>query len=198
MKITRIEDYYEKMQELYPTVPKRDLLKIMRYGWEQIYRLNANGADVDIVGSNYKCYFGQFTYNSVVHFNYYKKKLCIKLRILYHKRKVPYNGYYYFALSDERFEQYLQQKRRRGRPRKHFKYGEVMLYKLYDECCLRYSSCKYIFRIKVPIELGFKRYMPDLNTDQAELYEVRDVMTFKDILVQNRKYELIHGTKGNS
>lgn len=198
MEIKGVDAYYEEMKKLYPTVPEKDLKLILNYGWRSIYRINVNGGDVDIITPKFKCYFGHLNADSLEHFKYYIKKLCIKFRILYNKRKVAYNGYYYFALSDKSYQNYEAQKRKRGRPRKHFNYGNVKLYKIFEECDLQNFCYRYIFRVRMPIEFGFKLYKPNFETDQAELIQVREPLKFKDILVQNRKYEMIYGTKRNS
>ena len=45
------------------------------------------------------------------------------------RTKVPWNGYYYFALSDKQFDQYLEQQKAKGRKRKWFNYGNQILFK---------------------------------------------------------------------
>lgn len=198
MQIKKIQDYYEKMYEMYPDVSKSDIKRIVTYGWKMLYANNSYGADVLISTRKVWCYFGSLTKNSIAHYYYYIKKLIIKLRILYNKRRVQYDGYYYFALTNRQYEEYLAQKKSKGRPKKYFNYGNCMLFKILDECKLKDHNRKYIFRVKIPVEQGFKLYYPNYRTGDAELIIVRDPCKFKDILVENCKYELIYGTKRNS
>lgn len=198
MQIKRIQDYYEEMYKRYPQISKKDIKRILNYGWKMLYVNNNYGADVLLTNNKTWCYFGSLTKNSINHFHYYIQKLILKFRILYNKRKIQYNGYYYFALTEQQYQNYLAQKKKRGRPRKHFEFGPCMLYKILDECKLRNRNKKYIFRVKMPIEQGFKLFYPNYKTGDSEHIITRDPCKFKDILVENCKYELIYGTKGNS
>ena len=123
MQIKKISDYYKALYELYPEVPKKDIERIMTYGWKLLYLHNIYGGDTLIQDRGIWCYIGRLTKDSVKHFHYYIKKLTIKFRVLYKKKKIPYNGYYYFALSDSQYENFLSQHNKRGRKRKTFQYG---------------------------------------------------------------------------
>jgi len=46
--------------------------------------------------------------------------MIIKLRIMYRRKKVQWDGFYYFALTEEQYKQYLELKNKKGRPRKNF------------------------------------------------------------------------------
>ena len=105
--------------------------------------------------------------------------------------KIEWNGYYYFALSDSQYEQYCQQKNKKGRPRKYFNFGTVYLYQILDECKINEHYKRYIFRIPYTTQVKIKQYIQELITDKAELIITRDPMKFKDILVNENKYEFL-------
>lgn len=191
MKVTKINDYYEKLYEKFPDVPKSDIQRIVKFGWRSIFLHNSYGGDVFLKDNDLWFYIGQLSNNSIKHFKYYIRKLITKIRILYQRRKIEWDGYYYFALNDSAYENYLKQKNRRGRPKKNFNFGQVFMYQILDECKLAESAHKYIFRIPYITKVHFKFYIPELITDKAELIITREPLKFKDILTNSNEYEFI-------
>ena len=110
---------------------------------------------------------------------------------MYNRKKIPWDGYYYFALTEERYAEIAKLKNRRGRPKKFFEYGNVILYKVWDECSLAESGLKYFFKIPYPIDMGFTFYVDNLKTKEAELILEREPLKFSDILVFNNDYDFI-------
>ena len=191
MQVKNVKDYYDIMYQRFPTVPKKDIQRILNYGWKSLYLHNSYGGDTLITDNNFWSYIGTLRKDPIKHYHYYIKKLIIKLRVLYRRKKIPWDGYYYFALTDNQYNDYLSQKNRRGRPRKNFNYGNQVLYKIYDECRIKEYNRKYIFRIPYISDLGFTFYKQNLESDKAELILTRDTLKFKDILVNNNNYEFI-------
>lgn len=191
MELKGVKDYYEEMYQLFPDVPKRDIQRILNFGFKSLYLHNSYGGDTLIQDSNFWCYIGKLRKDSIKHFIYYKNKLATKIRILYKRKKIPWDGYYYFALTESQYQNVLNQQKSKGRKRKHFNYGNQILYKILDECKLRYSNRKYIYRVPFISELGYSFYKENYNTGEAELIETRDVQKFKDILVTNYDYETL-------
>lgn len=191
MQVKRIQDYYDELYQRFPDVDKKDIKKIINFGWKSLYLHNSYGGDVLIRDNNFWAYFGNLTTDSLKHFNRYVLKLCIKLRVLYKRKKFIWDGYYYFALTEDQYKNYTSQKHQRGRPRKYFQFGNVFLYKIFDECKVNEHALKYIFRISGKPDLGFKYYAKNLITDSAELILTRDPLKLKDILVTNNEYEIL-------
>lgn len=191
MELKGVKDYYEEMYQLFPDVPKRDIQRILNFGFKSLYLHNSYGGDTLIQDSNFWCYIGKLRKDSIKHFIYYKNKLATKIRILYKRKKIPWDGYYYFALTENQYQNVLNQQKSKGRKKKHFNYGNQILYKILDECKLRYSNRKYIYRVPFISELGYSFYKENYNTGDAELIETRDVQKFKDILVTNYDYETL-------
>ena len=123
--------------------------------------------------------------------NYYARKMKIKLRIFYKRYKIEWNGYYYFALTKKQYEDYLSQKNSRGRPRKIFKFGKVVLYKIYDECSIMEHAKVALFRVKMKYDKGFTIYEDNYITGDSELIEVREPLKFEDILLSKYNYQYI-------
>lgn len=191
MEIKTIKDYYEQLYERFPGVPKKDIQRVLNYGWKSLYLHNSYGGDTFIQDKELWCYIGHLKKDSIQYFLYYIKKLSIKLRVLYKRNKIQWDGYYYFALTDQQYEEYIGQKNKRGRPKKNFTFNKVFMYQILDECKIREFGKKYIFRIPYISKINFKFYVPKLVTDKAELIITREPLKFKDILVHENKYDFL-------
>lgn len=191
MEIKTVKDYYEQLYERFPGVPKKDIQRILNYGWKSLYLHNSYGGDTFIQDKELWCYIGHLKKDSLQYFLYYIKKLSIKLRVLYKRNKIQWDGYYYFALTDQQYEEYIGQKNKRGRPKKNFTFNKVFMYQILDECKIREFGKKYIFRIPYISKVNFKFYVPKLVTDKAELIIKREPLKFKDILVYENKYDFL-------
>ena len=191
MEIKTIKDYYEQLYERFPDVPKKDIQRVLNYGWKSLYLHNSYGGDTFIQDKELWCYIGHLKKDSIQYFLYYIKKLSVKLRVLYKRNKIQWDGYYYFALTDQQYEEYTGQKNKRGRPKKNFTFTKVFMYQILDECKIKEFGKKYIFRIPYVSKINFKFYVPKLVTDKAELIITREPLKFKDILVHENKYDFL-------
>lgn len=189
--VKTIKDYYPLIKEKFPLIPDSDLQKILNFGWKSLYLVNTYGGDVLIKDSGFWFYIGVLRNDSLGHFNYYKMKLRNKIRVMYSRKKIPWDGYYYFGLSDERYKEFVNSKKKRGRPRKHYNFGNIVLYKLWEDCSLSESNFRYFFKVPYPIDMGFTFYNENFKTKDAELFLEREPLKFQDILVINNDYELI-------
>lgn len=191
MKVKTIQDYYQKLFELYPTLPKSDIKRIVLYGWKSLYLHNSYGGDVLLNKKDFWFYSGQLMNDSLKYFSYYKRKIRVKLRVMYKRKHIPWDGYYYFALTENEYSEYLKQKNKRGRPRKKFTFNKVILYKIYDECNIAESNRVAIFKVPMVIDMGFTIYKQTFTTDQSELILVRDPLKLCDILLSKYDYQFI-------
>ena len=130
--------------------------------------------------------------DSIKWFAYYKRKIKVKLRVMYRRKQIPWDGYYYFALTKNQYEAYLAQKNiKKGRPKKNFIFEKVFFYKIYDECSITESNKIAIFKIPYSWNRGFIFYQSKLKTDKAELILVREPLKFNDILLSSNNYKFI-------
>lgn len=191
INIKTFKDYIRPLKQLYPWIPTSDIVKILNYGWRSLYIHNSYGCDTLVSDSNFWFYTGWLTPNSIKHFNYYATKLSIKLRILYIRNKVEWDGFYYFGLSYKQYQDYILQKNSRGRKRKYFVFNKIKCFKFRKECEVSSHSCPYIFRVCLSSDFGYDYYINRLKTNKAELIITRKPLTFKDILVTNNDYEIL-------
>lgn len=191
METKQYTDYLEQLQYKFPLVDPKDIKRIWRFFLKSLYLSCTYGGDVFIKDNTLWCYIGHLRNNSLIHYSYYIQKLCKKLRVLYKRKNIQWDGYYYFALDNNNYEKYMSQKKSRGRPRKYFNYGTVVLYKIQGECELRNHSKRYIFRVPYNISLGDTLFIRDFKSDKAELIQIREPMKFEDILTTNNKYNIL-------
>ncbi len=193
MEIKHIQDYYSQIIKKYPDVPVSDIKKILNFGWKSLYQHNSYGGDVIVRDNSTFIYFGRLKRDSLKWFNYYKKKLATKVSILFRRRNrnIPWDGYYYFALNTTQEKEYFNQIKNKGRPKKWFTFGPILLYKIKEECLIRESGKVAIFRVPMVADLGLHLFKRKFKTDQAELILQRDPLQFKDILVTSNNYEYV-------
>lgn len=190
-----IQDYYDQICAEYPTVPKSDIKKILLFGYKQLYLVNSYGCDVVIERGNFWFYCGTLFKNSLIHFKYYGRKLTTKLRILFKRNKIKWDGYYYFALSKKQYDQYKSQQKKRGRPKKIFTFTNVLLRKLYDEVVIQDGYSVAIFRIPMLDEIGYTKFYYTLTTGNAELVTEKQPTKMIDIMTSTHEYEIIKNKK---
>lgn len=186
-----IKDYYELVHNIFPEVSLSDIKRILNFSWKSLYLHNSYGGDTFITDNNLWCYIGHLKKDSIQYFLYYIKKLSLKLRVLYKRNKIQWDGYYYFALSDKQYLEYLSQKNKRGRPRRQFKFTNILLYQILDECRIQEYSKRYIFKVPFITKIKYKFFIQELITDQAELIVTRDPLKFKDILITTNDYDVL-------
>lgn len=187
---TKIADYYQQLFDLYPKVPKQDIKRILNFAWKSLYLHNSYGGDVSYRSTTRCFYIGNLKKDPVDHFNYYVRKMIVKLRVYYKRKQIPWDGYYYFSLNEQQYQEYIKQKKTKGRPKKYFKFNSVFLYKILDECRLQKNGTVYIFRLPAVTYSGIRYYRKELIAN-PELIEVRPPFKFKDILVSSNEYEFL-------
>lgn len=185
MKHKTLKDYYEHVHEKFPEVELSDIKKILTSGWRLFYQYNTYGCDVLVQDSEVWLYSGKQYKNSLLWFDYYKKKLAKKIRILYKKRKTQWDGYYYFALSDKQYEEYLSQIKPKGRKKKYFIFNNIRIFKIKEECEIVCSWSKHIFRVPKQIDYCYSKYCDHIKLANVEQIIEREPLTLKEILNKN-------------
>ena len=83
-----IQDYYETLAKEYPNIPIQDIKRICQYGWKSLYLHNSYGGDVLLRRKDFWFYSGKLMNDSIKFFDYYARKMKIKLRIFYKRYKI--------------------------------------------------------------------------------------------------------------
>ena len=182
--IKRIDDYVDRLQEQFPNVPRKDIIRIINYGWRMFYFYNLRNCDTLVTrAGDFWMYCGQLTTDSVKHYRYYRKKLMRKIRVMYKKKKKQWDGYYYTAIKEE---EYNKIKKKFGRPVTNLDITNRVLFKIKNEAFLFYDGWKYFIKCKMPIDYGYTVYKKKYKCKNVQVIKVRDrVLTLKDLIEIN-------------
>ena len=103
--LKEVKDYIPELQKKFPYLCKKDIKTIVDYGWRALYYYTLFGCDTLVTKQGFWCYIGFLTKDSFKHFNYYIKKLCRKIKMIYRKNKgiKDWDGYYYIGLNEEEY-----------------------------------------------------------------------------------------------
>lgn len=186
------KDYIEKIQEQFPYLSTHDINTIVNYGWRMLYLANLSGCDTLVISQKYDywMYIGDLCKDPVKHFNYYRRQLSRKIRFLYRRSKVAWDGYYYCFLTWDEYIQLTSPKR--GRKRRNFLFKNKISFKSLDVCNLHFNIPGCVIKFETLTDRGFQFYQRELKCQEPEIVLVRDKpLTFEDILVTNNKYEYI-------
>lgn len=186
-----LSDYYKIVMERFPKINKNDIKYILNFAWKSVYLHLSYGGDICISNKNLWVYIGNMQCESLEHFDYYRKKLAIKIRVLHKKKKIPWDGYYYFALYKSQYDKIFGNTKKRGRPKTRCIFENVFMYEILDECLISDSNAEYVFKIPYVSRIQSKFYLPILKTNKAKLIMIRKPLKFKDILVSSNKYDCI-------
>lgn len=195
MKLKTIDEYYEQMYKEFPSVPPEDIRRILQYGFKSFYLHNSYGGDIFFQDPHSWFYCGRLVRNSVRQFKYYCKKLMIKLRVLYKRRRSGWNGYYYFGLEKWKYDEYKAAHNKPGRPIQWYTFKNVMLRKIEEECTVMDTGAVAIFRVPILADLGMYKFYSELRTKDAELVKEKEPTTFSQLIKESKDYDLIKNRK---
>lgn len=190
----RFQDYLPQLQERFPEFSNEDLTKIIRWGSREMYQIIVSNGDLLFMNNlkdfKFKLLIGRVLFPSIAHkIRYILSKASIRFRRIYKQTKEVWDGYYYFGLTDAAFERYESQmssyykdpvKRRNKYKNSEFNYGEVMLYRILDECKLN-TAYTHFFRVPFLSIRGFKVYEEEFITKKAEYIIKRSIDGFENV-----------------
>ena len=187
--IKEVRDYVDDVQKKFPEVSKKDIERILKFGFRVLHLHESYGGDILLKSHQIPNFFfllGELTFSNIKHFQYYVRKMITKIRVIFNKSKPIYNGYYYFALSEKQYKERIMDKQSPlGKKKKKFEYGPIMLYKVEKECLVKEYNNPYIYRIPIITELRFKIFKRSLITTEAEFLYKRETKGFKNVGFNN-------------
>lgn len=186
MKVTNVNDYVDEVAEKFPELTKDEVKRILVYGWKMILQYVIAGVDVSILTQKTFFFIGSIPKNSLQAFKTYCNKLAKRIAYMFKRKKLQWDGYYYFTRSESQYIEYLKQSKK-----KYKIFKDVFLYKLLEEVKVKDSSAPYIFRLSEDKTVMFRKYYPEIKTDKAELIITRDALNMNDLMVSCNKYKYI-------
>lgn len=199
----KYNDYIYELQEKFPEFSIEDLDYIIKFGSRNLYKLIFRNADVFFISKinnqTFKLLIGKVNFpNAVSKIRYYLKKISIKFRILYRRHKIKWDGYYYFGLTESQFDEYKSQmsswfkdeeKKRKRYKNTKFKYGDVTLFKMFDECKLNYKYTHF-FRVPMIAMIGHRLVKYNYTTNTAEYIAKRTLDGYENMIHEHRTDKL--------
>ena len=186
MKQTDINDYVDLVHEKFPELSRADVKRILVYGWKMVLQYTASGNDFLIKSPDLFFFIGCLTKNSLSNFKTYCFKLSRRIAFMFKRTKSEWDGYYYFARSENQYKEYLTQHKK-----KYKVFNNVMLYKLLEECKVKESGAPYIFRLNEDKTDWMHKFYKEIKTKNAELIIQRDPLNMQELMTSNNKYKYI-------
>lgn len=177
--IKTVEDYYDRLYKMFPEVPKEDIRRSVNYGWRKFYWYNLRGCDVQIKSANndFWMHCGILTKDSIKHFNLYKQKLSIKVRLKYARKHKDWDGFYYSVIDEDTYQN-IKDKQSFDTVLK-----DKCIFKILDECKLYYNDALYFIKFRMSEDIGWKKLFQDLECKDCEIiYKRTKGLTLKDLI----------------
>lgn len=181
------QDYYDYVLERFPVLNKNDVYRILRYGYNSLRLHLSYGADVFVSSKNFIFHTGKIYTNWVLMMRYVMDKMVTKSRILYRRLHILWDGYCYFSLPADKYEE-IRADHAAG---KIVDFGNVALYKCYDEAVASAFNNVALFKVQAgsPETRFFNR--EHLVTDKAELIEIFHDWTWDTLRFTTRTYQTL-------
>lgn len=147
----------------FPFVSQSDIYKILRFGWFNLKKLTLNNILLYFKGElvSIKSVVPKKYYGNIITYDYkYRDTLLKKIAYLIRLRKLPYDGYYYFYMSNPKYREFLKEnkenikynKKYPLKEQKKYLYRNITLYKFYDLVWLKSWPKRNIFRYPIADE----------------------------------------------
>lgn len=163
--IRRVSDYIDAVQEKFPEIERKDLERIINWGLRTYHVANRQGFNVRI-GSHSGHKWSWSGRRVDIDSDFYQKKVREKERYKYKLDNKEWDGYYYFYRTPKQMSKdYLV-----DRIAKHGEifFPSIMLYKSVGECNKCHWGKRYFFRIKYPMDCGYKMFKKNYRTNKYE------------------------------
>lgn len=153
----KYEDYLEEVYKLFPDVEESSIKNVIEYGLKKVHYYIKKGNEILLRGKDSLLFIGDAERESSRQLINSTIKEHTKYRRLFLDKKQPWDGFYYFGLTEEENCKFIKDKL------------IVNLYKLINECTIR-TGIKYVYKIKLNISDTEK--MPWIETREIDFKEV--------------------------
>lgn len=184
--VKNVNDYVDAVHEKFPELTKEEVKRILVYGWKMIIQYVSAGNDVSIITPKEFMFIGRIPKGGLNTFQTYYRKLAKRIRYMFARTKSKWDGYYYFALTEDKYKDYLLQSKK-----KYKIFKNIFLYKLLDEAKVDNPSSPYIFRLKEDKTSWMRKFYEEIKTKNAELIITRDALTMEKLMTSKNKYKYI-------
>lgn len=166
--VKTLEDYIPQIKKEFPYLSEKMIKKILDFGLKAYFHAKRFGCDILFKDQNNRkvtIFQGTLSLDPLKRYNVGLAKWRLKERYLYRAKKIEWDGYYYFGLTEGRYQEVkIQMENRR---RKVYEFKNIFFYKVKAEI-QHDHSIKHVFRIQYPIDCGFKFYNKNFRTRNFE------------------------------
>lgn len=139
----KYEDYLERIYSKFPDIDQKSIDNIIEHGLKRIHYFAKRCQDIYIRSDNndlpFYMYIGFKDQNkSLDQFCRSKRAQHRKIRILFKEKKIPFEEFSYFGLTNEEFEEF----------NKNGLIPRIIIYKILEESYIR-SNVSHIFKTKI-------------------------------------------------
>lgn len=164
--VKEFDEYVDIISERYPSVPKKDLYKILQHGFVKLFEINRLGSDVYISNTNYSALFGKKFKDHKARTKHQRFMQVKKLHMQYNYKLTDFDGKYYFGVNEEQFKLL---KRGQG----NVAASGIKFFKIKEECFMNKHNTHF-FILYYPIDLGWKFTKDKINKRNFEYFAYRD------------------------
>ena len=186
MKITNVNDYVDSVHEKFPELSRDEVKKILVYGWKMILQYVRAGNDVSMITNKEFMFIGKIPTNGLSTFKTYCYKLSKRIAYMFKRTNSKWDGYYYFARTENQYQEYLKQSKKQYKV-----FKDVFLFKLLEQVKLKSPLAPYIFRLDEEKTKWMNKYYKEIKTKNAELIVVRDPLNIHEVMTSENKYKYI-------
>ena len=171
MEIRQVHDYIDMVHEKFPELTRKDVEKILNYGFRSYYMNSYYGIDILIRDKWFLAYCGKI-YKNVFRLRKYQiLKNRIKCRVNYRREKIKFDGYYYIGMWESQFQKLLNSnghcKKWNPKQMEWFISPKVILRKILDEAL--FEKYDYIFSIYIGVDLGYSSFKEKFRTNKLKM-----------------------------
>lgn len=160
-KLATMTDYMDAVCEKFSHLTREEIRKILIFGFRSYFYLNKSKADTMFRNDFFLMYTGTLFADYFKYHKYYRFKYGMKYRIKNKVKGEPFDGFYYFGLTDDLYRFYESQE---GEPVKIFE--NISLFRLLDELKL-YPEYKNHFKVKIENSKLYKIFFTHYETSDV-------------------------------
>lgn len=184
IKIKTIYDYIPQLKQHFPQYSEKEIKRLLLSMFTNILDFSRNNCKIYTrVNNQFSVNIGT-NLNTEKFFKYnYLQRLQKSLKLLYKKKRIVWDNYYYFALND-----YIYKYPRTGGG---YILHDIILCKSLDFIETMNLQEAYLYKVKWDTDLGFCIHRKKMVVFKPQLIKFKPKTPFKDLMVSNRRYELL-------
>lgn len=169
MIIKELDDYLDKVCEKHSRIKRKDIKRILEYGFRMFDGIIRNGGDIYIRDHRFWASVERYSFDNLSECKYISRKQRIKLRNKYKLHHEKFDGIYYVGIPDAEFE-LLKKKITKE---KKVTLNNVRFFKIKEEA-YSWTLNDHFLKIYYPIDRGFEFFKDSITIDHYKYIACRN------------------------